>query len=66
MIMRSLNGVAESLEKGGFFIFTTKIWNPDLEYIARAMSSHKNGQAWLLSLCYQLEIDQLMEAAGFS
>ncbi|AZS50103.1 hypothetical protein DM558_04630 [Entomomonas moraniae] len=66
MIIRSLNGVAEALEEGGFLIFTTKIWNPDLEYMARVMSSHKDGQAWLLRRRYQLEVDQLMEAAGFS
>lgn len=66
MIIRSLNGVAEALEEGGFLIFTTKIWNPDLEYMARVMSSHKDGQAWLLRRRYQLEIDQLMETAGFS
>lgn len=65
MVIRSLKGVADSLEKGGFLIFTTKIWNPNLEYMARVMSSHKDGKAWLLRRRYQLEIDQLMREAGF-
>ncbi|WP_392566644.1 class I SAM-dependent methyltransferase family protein [Utexia brackfieldae] len=64
-VIRSLKGVAQALAVGGFFIVTTKIWNPNLEFMARVLSSHKDGQAWTLRRRHQLEIDQLLAIAGF-
>ncbi|EPN57718.1 hypothetical protein A235_31307, partial [Pseudomonas syringae pv. actinidiae ICMP 19079] len=38
---------------------------PQLELIARALTSHREGQAWVMRRRSQSEMDQLVEAAGF-
>ena len=38
---------------------------PQLELIARALTSHREGQAWIMRRRTQAEMDQLVEAAGF-
>ena len=35
------------------------------ELIARALTSHRGGQAWVMRRRTQAEMDQLVEAAGF-
>lgn len=65
MVIESLKGVAAATEDNGYLIFTTKQWNPNLEFMARVMQSHKNGDPWLLRRRCQREIDQLMQTAGF-
>ena len=34
--------------------------------IARALTSHRDGQAWIMRRRVQAEMDQLVEAAGFT
>jgi hypothetical protein len=36
-----------------------------LELIARALTSHRQGQAWVMRRRTQAEMDQLVEQAGF-
>ena len=36
-----------------------------LHPIARALTSHRQGQAWVMRRRSQAEMDQLVEAAGF-
>lgn len=36
-----------------------------LELIARALTSHRGGQAWVMRRRTQAEMDQLVEEAGF-
>ena len=38
---------------------------PQLKMIARALTSHRQGQAWVMRRRTQEEMDQLVEAAGF-
>ncbi|WP_410961897.1 class I SAM-dependent methyltransferase family protein, partial [Salmonella sp. SAL4457] len=40
-------------------------WHPQLELIARALTSHRQGQAWVMRRRTQAEMDKLVAAAGF-
>jgi Putative methyltransferase len=50
---------------GGFLVYTGQPWHPQLEMIARALTSHRQGQAWVMRRRTQAEMDQLVQAAGF-
>ena len=65
LITNSLGGLAETMEEGSYLIYTGQPWHPQLEFIARALTSHREGQAWVMRRRTQLEMDQLVEAAGF-
>jgi len=64
-VRRSLAGLADAIEPGGFLIYTGQPWHPQLEFIARALTSHRQGSAWLMRRRTQQELDQLVAAAGF-
>jgi len=61
----SLAGLAEAMEPGGYLVYTGQPWHPQLELIARALTSHREGQAWVMRRRTQTEMDQLVAAAGF-
>jgi hypothetical protein len=65
MVRRSLAGMADAIEPGGFLLYTGQPWHPQLELIARALTSHRGGQAWVMRRRTQAEMDQLVEEAGF-
>jgi hypothetical protein len=65
MVVRSLAGLAEAIEPGGYLIYTCQPWHPQLELIARALTSHRGGQAWVMRRRSQAEMDQLVDHAGF-
>lgn len=65
MIRRSLGGYASIICPGDYLIYTGQPWHPQLEMIARALTSHRAGQAWIMRRRTQAEMDQLVEAAGF-
>ncbi|MCB1968645.1 MAG: class I SAM-dependent methyltransferase family protein, partial [Candidatus Accumulibacter sp.] len=50
---------------GGYLIYTGQPWHPQLEMIARALTSHREGEAWVMRRRSQAEIDQLVREAGF-
>ncbi|MGO9257776.1 MAG: bifunctional alpha/beta hydrolase/class I SAM-dependent methyltransferase [Bryobacteraceae bacterium] len=64
-IRESLAGFAEAIEPGGYLIYTGQPWHPQLEMIARTLSSHRDHKPWIMRRRTQQEIDQLVEAAGF-
>lgn len=64
-VMKSLLGLSESMELGGYLIYTGQPWHPQLEFIARVLTSHKEGKAWVMRRRSQAELDQLIVAAGF-
>lgn len=66
LIRRSLEGFSKSIQSGGYLIYTGQPWHPQLEMIARALTSHRQGEAWVMRRRTQEEMDQLVEAAGFS
>ncbi|MES2206006.1 MAG: bifunctional alpha/beta hydrolase/class I SAM-dependent methyltransferase [Pseudomonadota bacterium] len=64
-ISTSLAGLSDALEKGAYLIYTNQPWHPQLELIARSLTSHRQGQAWVMRRRTQAEMDQLVENAGF-
>lgn len=65
MVGDSLAGLAAAVEESGYLIYTGQPWHPQLELIARALTSHRGGEAWVMRRRSQAEMDQLVEAAGF-
>lgn len=66
LIMHSLNGFGTAIETGGCLIYTGQPWHPQLELIARCLTSHKEGSPnWVMRRRSQQEMDQLVEQAGF-
>lgn len=61
----SLAGLAAAVEEGGYLVYTGQPWHPQLELIARALTSHREGQPWVMRRRSQAEMDQLVAAAGF-
>ncbi|HKA44976.1 MAG TPA: bifunctional alpha/beta hydrolase/class I SAM-dependent methyltransferase [Burkholderiales bacterium] len=64
-VRHSLAGLADAIAPGGFLVYTGQPWHPQLELIARALTSHRQGAAWLMRRRTQQELDQLVVAAGF-
>ena len=64
-VSRSLAGLADAIEPGGYLVYTGQPWHPQLELIARALTSHRQGQAWVMRRRTQAEMDQLVRDAGF-
>lgn len=65
LISASLAGLSRALEPGSLLIYTGQPWHPQLEMIARALTSHRGGEAWIMRRRTQQEMDQLVAAAGF-
>ncbi len=65
MVRRSLDGMAAAVPPGGYLVYTGQPWHPQLELIARALTSHRGGAAWVMRRRTQEEMDQLVAAAGF-
>lgn len=65
MLSKSLNGIANSMEDNGYLIYTGIPWHPQLEYMARVLTRHQDGEPWCLRRRIQLELDQLVAEAGF-
>lgn len=65
VIARSLGGVASAMQPGSLLVYTNQPWHPQLEMIARSLTSHRGGQAWVMRRRTQAEMDQLVAAAGF-
>ena len=61
----SLAGLGDAIAAGGYLVYTGQPWHPQLELIARALTSHRGGAAWVMRRRTQGEMDQLVEAAGF-
>ena len=65
LIERSLGGLAKAMNPGSALLYTNQPWHPQLEMIARALTSHRGGEAWVMRRRTQAEMDQLVAAAGF-
>ena len=63
-LRRSLAGLADAVESGGYLIYTCQPWHPQVEFIARVLSN-REGQAWVMRRRTQAEMDALVRAAGF-
>lgn len=65
LVARSLTGFGRVVPPGGYLVYTGQPWHPQLEMIARALTSHRQGAAWVMRRRTQAEMDQLVAAAGF-
>ena len=65
-VLASLRGLARGMEKGGYLIYTGQPWHPQLEFIARTLTSHRDGKAWVMRRRTQQELDQLVRHSGFA
>lgn len=65
LLRNSLAGLSQAIESQGYLIYTGQIWHPQQEFIARALTSHRQGDAWVMRLRSQAEMDALVEQAGF-
>jgi alpha-beta hydrolase superfamily lysophospholipase len=66
LLQKSLGGLSDAIPAGGYLIYTGQPWHPQLEMIARTLTSHKaKGEPWIMRRRTQLELDQLVTAAGF-
>jgi alpha-beta hydrolase superfamily lysophospholipase/SAM-dependent methyltransferase len=64
-VLASLRGLARAVAPGGFLIYTGQPWHPQLELIARTLTSHRGGQAWVMRRRTQAEMDALVRHVGF-
>ena len=65
MVLGSLRGLAQAVPVSGYLVYTGQPWHPQLELIARALTSHRDGEAWVMRRRVQAEMDQLVAEAGF-
>lgn len=65
MVRRSLGALAESVETGGYLVYTGQPRHPQLELIARTLTSHRGGARWVMRRRSQAEMDALVAEAGF-
>ncbi|MFO1415250.1 MAG: bifunctional alpha/beta hydrolase/class I SAM-dependent methyltransferase [Burkholderiales bacterium] len=61
-----LSGLAGAMQEDGLLVYTGQPWHPQLELIARALTSHRGGEAWVMRRRTQAELDALVRAAGFT
>lgn len=64
-IQSSLSAIYQALEAGGYLVYTNQPWHPQLELIARTLTSHRQNTAWIMRRRTQRELDQLVANAGF-
>jgi hypothetical protein len=65
VVSGALAGLADAMAPGAALVYTCQPWHPQLELIARALTSHRGGSAWVMRRRTQCEMDQLVERAGF-
>jgi len=66
LIRRSLDGLFSVMEEGAYLIYTGQPWHPQLEFIGRALTSHRQGDRWIMRRRPQAELDEVAAAAGFT
>lgn len=65
LVRASLSGIARAMEPGGYLVYTNQPWHPQQELIARVLTSHRGGGAWVMRCRGQAEMDALVREAGF-
>ena len=64
-LRETLAGLAEAIKPGGCLVYTGQPWHPQIEFIARTLSSHRQGAPWVMRRRTQEELDELVRLAGF-
>jgi alpha-beta hydrolase superfamily lysophospholipase len=63
-VLRSLRGLADAVEPGGYLLYTNQPWHPQVEFIARVLTN-REGRPWVMRRRTQAEMDELVRTAGF-
>jgi alpha-beta hydrolase superfamily lysophospholipase/SAM-dependent methyltransferase len=63
-VLRSLQGIADAMDEGGYLLYTCQPWHPQVEFIARVLTN-REGNPWIMRRRTQAEMDALVRAAGF-
>jgi len=64
-VRASLAGLAGAIVPGGYLLYTGQPWHPQIEFIARVLTSHRDGRPWVMRRRTQQEMDQLVAEASF-
>jgi alpha-beta hydrolase superfamily lysophospholipase len=64
-VRKTLAGLASAMDPGGCLVYTGQPWHPQLEFIARTLTSHRGGAPWVMRRRTQEELDELVREAGF-
>ena len=64
-VRATLQGLAGAMEPGGCLVYTGQPWHPQIEFIARTLTSHRAGAPWVMRRRTQEELDELVRMAGF-
>jgi hypothetical protein len=64
-VRKTLAGLARAMEPGACLVYTGQPWHPQIEFIARTLTSHRGGAAWVMRRRTQEELDDLVREAGF-
>lgn len=65
-VLASLHGLARNLQAGSYLIYTGQPWHPQLEFIARTLTRHRDHKPWVMRRRTQQELDQLVRHSGFN
>jgi alpha-beta hydrolase superfamily lysophospholipase len=65
LIAGSLAGLARAVAVDGYLLYTGQPWHPQVEMIARTLTSHRDHQPWVMRRRTQAEMEALVAAAGF-
>lgn len=64
LVQTAINGIYDSLNEGGYFLYTNQPWHPEQEFISKTLNNHR-GSDWVMRCRSQAEMDQLVNQAGF-
>lgn len=64
LVNTAVSGIYDSLQQGGYFIYTNQPWHPEQEFISKTLNNHR-GTDWVMRCRSQAEMDQLVIEAGF-
>ena len=63
-VLKSLRGLADAIDPGGYLVYTNQPWHPQVEFIARVLTN-REGEPWIMRRRTQAEMDELVRTVGF-
>lgn len=64
-VQASLAALGRAMAPDSCLVYTGQPWHPQLELIARTLTSHRGGAPWIMRRRSQAELDELVRSAGF-
>jgi alpha-beta hydrolase superfamily lysophospholipase/SAM-dependent methyltransferase len=63
-VLKSLAGLSEAIECGGYLIYTNQPWHPQIKFIAGVLRN-REGKPWVMRRRTTAEMDELVQKSGF-